>query len=83
MQALEIASYLDERISELAKTRLPGHPTLPVGEFQYASFMDTLGETDMNGKIAEEWQVSSDHSRVPGGIKHEHMAKQETSPYNR
>jgi hypothetical protein len=39
MQTAEITSFLDDRISDLAKTRLAKEPVLPGGHFHYASFM--------------------------------------------
>ena len=83
MQALEITCYLDERISELAKCRLPEHPVYPLGDTHYASFMTSREEMDMNGKGAEKWSTSSSHSHVNGNFSDEHKTKHEAGPSNR
>jgi hypothetical protein len=55
MRAVEITNLLDEKISELAKNRLPGEPGYPSGDAQYASFMMPRDEVNTNGKSPEKW----------------------------
>lgn len=59
MHAVEITNYLDERITELARNRLPDEPGYPSGDSQYASFM-TAGD-DMN-KFEKNSEKSRDNS---------------------
>jgi hypothetical protein len=74
MHAVEIASFLDQRISELAKNRLPQEPAYPGGDLQYASFM--MPRDEMMNNILEKDNDPSVHSssnpngssyRSPGG----------------
>jgi hypothetical protein len=46
MLPAEITNYLDDKISELAKSRLPDEPGYPSGETQYASFI--MPKDEMN-----------------------------------
>jgi hypothetical protein len=55
MLAVEITNYLDERITELAKNRLPQEPGYPSGDSQYASFMiagDEMNKFEKNSEKA-------------------------------
>jgi hypothetical protein len=83
MHALEITNYLDERISELAKNRLPEEPVYPSGDSQYASFMMPLDETNMNGKATDKWSTHSTYTQSNGNLSNEHKLKYDSSPKNR
>lgn len=50
MHAVEITNFLDEKISELIKNRLPEEPGYPSGESQYASFIMPRDEMNSNDK---------------------------------
>ena len=73
MQAIEITKFLDERISDLAKNRLPDAPIYPSGDSRYASFMTSHDEINMSAKSPERY--SSYHDRSNGS--HGHPAKQD------
>jgi hypothetical protein len=64
MHAVDITNYLDERISELVKNRLPEEPVYPSGESQYASFMIPRDEMSLNDKSPEKPSIGS--SRLNG-----------------
>jgi len=52
----EITNYLDEKISDLAKNRLPEAPEYPFGNSQYASFM-TPRDGTTEGDV-DRWEAS-------------------------
>lgn len=55
MQVVEITNFLDQRISELAKNRLPEEPAYPSGNTQYASFMMPRDEMGAHDKDNDKW----------------------------
>jgi hypothetical protein len=57
MHAVEITTFLDERIQELARNRLPDEPQYPAGESQYASFL--IGPDEMNFEVERRKVVST------------------------
>jgi hypothetical protein len=60
MHALEITTFLDERISELTNDRLPEEPSYPSGQTQYASFMMPRDEAmNLNDKSPDKWAAYS------------------------
>jgi hypothetical protein len=62
MHALEITTFLDERISELTKERLPEEPNYPSGQTQYASFMMSRNEgmsVQDKSPDKEKWETYS------------------------
>lgn len=71
MHAGEITNYLDERISELAKSRLPDEPLYPFGQSQYASFMMPRDEMSSHDKGTEKWSGS----RTNGTFSDDHKLK--------
>ena len=58
MRAVQITTLLDERISELARNKLPEQPGYPAGDAQYASFMMSLDERNGNGDKDRELSKS-------------------------
>lgn len=67
MHALEITTFLDDRISELTKERLPEEPSYPSGQTQYASFMMSRNEgmtVHDKSPDKDKWET---HSRPNGG----------------
>jgi hypothetical protein len=58
MHAVEITLFLDERISELARNRLPDEPGYPSGDSQYASFMISSDEMNSGDKERERGVAS-------------------------
>jgi hypothetical protein len=80
MHAVEITSFLDERISELVKNRFPEEPQYPSGESQYASFIMPRDEMiNLNDKSPEKY---SSYSRSNGDLEN-HKTKLESSSKNR
>jgi len=65
MRAVEITNFLDEKISELIKNRLPEEPGYPSGESQYASFIMPRDEMNSNDK-SPKW---SSYSRPNGSYE--------------
>ena len=72
MHALEITSLLDDRISELAKNRLPDEPGYPSGNSHYASFMMPRDEMNINEKSPEKYS-----GRSNGNWTDDHKTKNE------
>jgi hypothetical protein len=66
MHAVEITNYLDERITELAKNRLPQEPGYPSGDSQYASFMMAGDEMNKFEKKSEKASGRSTHQSSNG-----------------
>jgi hypothetical protein len=64
MQAVEITAFLDGRISDLVKSRLPDQPAYPFGDPQYASFMP---REDMSMSVGATPIRSSSHKRSGSG----------------
>lgn len=62
MHAVEITLFLDERITELARNRLPDEPGYPSGDSQYASFM--ISSDDMNSSDKERERAMASGKRV-------------------
>ena len=73
MHSVEITNFLDDKISELAKNRLPDEPRLPSGQTQYASFMMPSDEMGFNDKSPEKW---ASYNRTNGNWD-DHKTKQD------
>jgi hypothetical protein len=69
MLPAEITNYLDNKISELAKSRLPDEPGYPSGETQYASFIIPKDEMNTQETKAGDNKLASYKSseRINGG----------------
>lgn len=69
MLPAEITNYLDNKISELAKSRLPDEPGYPSGETQYASFIMPKDEMNsLNTKAGDNKLASyKSNERINGG----------------
>ena len=80
MHAVEITSFLDERISELAKNRLPEEPGYPSGEPHYASFMMPRDEMIMSDKDPEK--LSSANHRSNGHPSSENWSDDRKPQYD-
>jgi hypothetical protein len=63
---VEITNYLDERITELAKNRLPQEPGYPSGDSQYASFMMAGDEMNKFEKRSGKTSGRSTHRSSNG-----------------
>ena len=72
MRTVEITNLLDERISELARNRLPDEPIFPSGESRYATFMMPRDEMNMSEKSPDKWSVRSN-----GNWMEDHKTKQD------
>ena len=62
MHPVEITTYLDDQISALVTSRLPEEPGYPAGDAQYASFMISSDEMNVNGKNHEKTVSSGGRS---------------------
>jgi hypothetical protein len=69
MLPAEITNYLDDKISELAKNRLPDEPGYPSGETQYASFLMPRDEMNALESKAGGNRLASykSNERINGG----------------
>ena len=85
MLPAEITNYLDDKISELAKNRLPDEPGYPSGETQYASFImpkDEMNavETKTGGnKLASYKSNERSNAGRSGGSKSQAYVSQDDS----
>jgi len=76
----EITNFLDQRISELAKNRLPEEPVYPAGNSQYASFIMPKDEMDLHDKETDkQTKRSSSASRSNGNWSDDGKATNNTS----
>ena len=73
---MEITNFLDEKISELIKNRLPEEPGYPSGESQYVSFIMPRDEMNSNDK-SPKW---SNYGRSNGSFDgDDHRSKENRS----
>lgn len=68
MHAVEITNYLDERITELARNRLPDEPGYPSGDSQYASFMMAGDDINKFEKKSDKNPGNSNY-QTPNGYR--------------
>lgn len=69
MHAVEITNFLDEKISELIKDRLPEEPGYPSGESQYASFIMPRDEMNHHDK-SPKWSTNGRSNGSYEGADH-------------
>ena len=74
MHPVEITNFLDERISELAKNRLPEEPGYRWGNSEYASFMMPRDDMSINEKSPDKW---SNYTRSTNGNWDDQKTKQD------
>jgi hypothetical protein len=75
MHAVEIIALLDERITELAKSRLPEEPAYPSGDAQYASFM--VSHEEMNSDKERLKKRENSDKQSPGDWSDDARVKQD------
>src|SRR5579862_2803697 len=68
MHVVEITDFLDQRISDLAKSRLPEGPVYPSGNSQYASFMMPRDEMNTHDKESDK-RSKHETQQSPSGAR--------------